>query len=167
MLKGNGGGARPAGSGWKTCGLILRPANRILAGGARFHAGAALRAGRSAPAAGEFVFVVYVKQLAVNLPAPAGGHTEERPRWQTDHQAAEIMYGMFDLAQKSGVKVLPVYAVSENPAATIIDIAATLGVDMLMLGAPHRSSMVKLLRGDIVAEVARDLPENIQLIIHS
>jgi nucleotide-binding universal stress UspA family protein len=50
---------------------------------------------------------------------------------------------------------------------TIIDIAATLGVDMLMLGAPHRSSMVKLLRGDIVAEVARNLPENIQLIIHS
>jgi nucleotide-binding universal stress UspA family protein len=77
------------------------------------------------------------------------------------------MYGMFDLAQNSGVKVLPVYAVSENPAVTIIDIAATLGVDMLMLGAPHRSSMVKLLRGDIVAEVARNLPENIQLIIHS
>jgi len=49
--------------------------------------------------------------------------------------------------------------VSENPAVTIIDIAATLGVDMLMLGAPHRSSMVKLLRGDIVAEVARNLPK--------
>ena len=111
------------------------------------------------------LYVVYVKQLAVNLPGPLAD--QERPRWQTDHQAAEIMYGMFDLAQKSGVQVLPVYAVSENPALTIIDIAATLGVDMLMLGAPHRSSMVKLLRGDIVAEVARNLPENIQLIIHS
>jgi amino acid transporter/nucleotide-binding universal stress UspA family protein len=111
------------------------------------------------------LYVVYVKQLAVNLPGPLAD--QERPRWQTDRQAAEIMYGMFDLAQKSGVQVLPVYAVSENPALTIIDIAATLGVDMLMLGAPHRSSMVKLLRGDIVAEVARNLPENIQLIIHS
>ena len=111
------------------------------------------------------LYVVYVKQLAVNLPGPLAD--PERPRWQNDRQAAEIMYGMFDLAQNSGVKVLPVYAVSENPAVTIIDIAATLGVDMLMLGAPHRSSMVKLLRGDIVAEVARNLPENIQLIIHS
>ncbi|MGO9001636.1 MAG: amino acid permease [Limisphaerales bacterium] len=111
------------------------------------------------------LYVVYVKQLAVNLLGPLAD--SERPRWQTDRQAAEIMYGMFDLAQKSGVQVLPVYAVSENPALTIIDIAATLGVDMLMLGAPHRSSMVKLLRGDIVAEVARNLPENIQLIIHS
>ncbi len=111
------------------------------------------------------LYVVYVKQLAVNLLGPLAD--PERPRWQNDRQAAEIMYGMFDLAQNTGVKVLPVYAVSENPAVTIIDIAATLGVDMLMLGAPHRSSMVKLLRGDIVAEVARDLPENIQLIIHS
>jgi amino acid transporter/nucleotide-binding universal stress UspA family protein len=111
------------------------------------------------------LYVVYVKQLAVNLPGPLAD--PERPRWQTDRQAAEIMYGMFDLAQNSGVKVLPVYAVSENPAVTIIDIAATLGVDMLMLGAPHRSSMAKLLRGNVVTEVARDLPENIQLIIHS
>jgi nucleotide-binding universal stress UspA family protein/tetrahydromethanopterin S-methyltransferase subunit G len=111
------------------------------------------------------LYVLYVKQLAVNLPGPLAD--QERPRWQTDRQAAEIMYGMFDPAQNSGVKVLPVYAVSDNPAGTIIDIAATLGVDMLMLGAPHRSSMVKLLRGDIVAEVARNLPENIQLIIHS
>jgi nucleotide-binding universal stress UspA family protein len=111
------------------------------------------------------LYVLYVKQLVVNLPGPLAD--QERPRWQNDRQAAEIMYGMFDLAQNSGVKVLPVYAVSENPAVTIIDIAATIGVDMLMLGAPHRSSMVKLLRGDIVAEVARNLPENIQLIIHS
>ncbi len=99
------------------------------------------------------LYVLYIKQLAVNLPGPLAD--PERPRWQNDRQAAEIMYGMYDLAQNSGVKVLPVYAVSENPAATIIDIAATIGVDMLMLGAPHRNSMAKLLRGDMVAEVAQ------------
>jgi amino acid transporter/nucleotide-binding universal stress UspA family protein len=111
------------------------------------------------------LYVLYVKQLAVSLPGPLAD--QERPRWQNDRQAAEIMYGMFDLAQSTGVKVLPVYAVSENPATTILDMAATLGVDMLMLGAPHRSSMAKLLRGNVVTEVARDLPDNIQLIIHS
>jgi amino acid transporter/nucleotide-binding universal stress UspA family protein len=111
------------------------------------------------------LYVLYVKQLAVNLPGPLAD--QERPRWQNDRQAAEIIYSMLELAQGTGVNVLPVYAVSDNPAGTIIDIAATLGVDMLMLGAPHRSSMVKLLKGDIVAEVARNLPENIQLVIHS
>ncbi len=110
------------------------------------------------------IYVLYVKQLAVNLPAPLT--SAERPRWQNDRQAAEIMYGVIDLAKAAGVSVLPVYAISDNPAATILDIAATLGVDMLMLGAPHRHGLVKLLQGDVVTEVAANLPENIQLIIH-
>jgi amino acid transporter/nucleotide-binding universal stress UspA family protein len=111
------------------------------------------------------LYVLYVKQLAVNLLGPITN--TERPRWQNDRQAAEIMYGVFDLAKDAGVSVLPVYAISDNPAATILDITATLGVDMLMLGAPHRSALAKLLRGDVVTEVAGNLPENIQLVIHS
>jgi amino acid transporter/nucleotide-binding universal stress UspA family protein len=110
------------------------------------------------------LYVLYVKQLAVALPGPIAN--PERPRWQTDHQAAEIMYGVFELAREAAVSVLPVYAVSDNPAGTIVDIAATLGVDILMLGAPHRSALAKLLRGDVVTEVARSLPENIQMVIH-
>ena len=111
------------------------------------------------------MYVLYIKQLAVNLPGPLSD--PKRPRWQDDRQAAEIMYGVFDLAQETGVRVMPVYAISENPAATIVDIAATLGVDMLMLGAPHRTAMAKLLRGNVVTEVAANLPDNIQLLIHS
>jgi amino acid transporter/nucleotide-binding universal stress UspA family protein len=111
------------------------------------------------------LYVLYVKQLAVNLLGPLANRT--RPRWQDDRRAAEIMCGMFDLAKTAGVNVLPVYAVSDDPAATILDITATLGVDMLMLGAPHRTAMAKLLSGDVVTAVARNLPENIQLVIHS
>jgi len=110
------------------------------------------------------LYVLYIKQLSVALPGPLSNM--ERPRWQNDRQAAEIMYGVFDLARDVQVSVLPVYAVSDNPAGTIVDIAATLGVDMLMLGSPHRNALAKLLRGDVVTEVARSLPENIQLVIH-
>jgi nucleotide-binding universal stress UspA family protein len=56
--------------------------------------------------------------------------------------------------------------VSENPAATILDLAATLGIDILMLGAPHRRTLVSILKGSVVTEVARNLPENIQMVIH-
>jgi nucleotide-binding universal stress UspA family protein len=111
------------------------------------------------------LYVLYVKELVVNLPGPLTN--KERPRWQDDPQAAQIMSGMLELGKEAHVQVIPVYVVSDNTAGTILDTAATLGVDMLMLGAPHRSSMAKLLRGNVVAEVARDLPENIQLIIHS
>jgi nucleotide-binding universal stress UspA family protein len=111
------------------------------------------------------LYVLYVKELAVNLPGPLAN--PQRPRWQDDRQAAEIMYGMFELARDSGVSVVPMYAVSENPAATIVDLAATVGVDMLMLGATHRRSLVALLKGNVVTEVAKNLPDNIQLVIHS
>ena len=110
------------------------------------------------------LYVLYVKELAVSLPGPLANN--ERPRWQDDRQASGIMYGMLDLAEGAGVRVLPVYAVSENPAATILDLAATLGVDILMLGAPHRRTLATLLKGNVVTEVAGKLPENIQLVIH-
>jgi nucleotide-binding universal stress UspA family protein/tetrahydromethanopterin S-methyltransferase subunit G len=110
------------------------------------------------------LYVVYIKQLSVAMPSQLAN--PERPRWQTDRQAAEIMYGVLELAKDAGINVLPVFAISDNPSATIVDIAATMGVDILMLGSPHRSTMAKLLRGDIVAEVAKNLPDNIQLVIH-
>jgi amino acid transporter/nucleotide-binding universal stress UspA family protein len=111
------------------------------------------------------LYVLYVKELAVAMPGPLAHPT--RPKWQDDPQASEIMYGMFALAQDAGISVLPVYAVSENPAVTIVDLAATLGVDILMLGSSHRQSLAKLLKGNVVTEVAKNLPENIQMIIHS
>jgi len=110
------------------------------------------------------LYVLYVKELAVSLPGPLAN--PERGRWQDDRQAAAIMNGMLELAQGSGVRVMPVYAVSEDPAATILDLSATLGVDILMLGASHRRTLVTLLKGNVVTEVAAKLPENIQLIIH-
>jgi hypothetical protein len=41
--------------------------------------------------------------------------------------SGSVMNGMLELAQDAGVRVLPVYAVSENPSATILDLAATQG----------------------------------------
>ncbi|EDY22107.1 amino acid permease-associated region [Chthoniobacter flavus Ellin428] len=110
--------------------------------------------------------VLYVKELAVHLPEGGRGGGG-RARWQDDPQASAIMSLMLKLGQEVGVDVLPVYAVSTNPAGTILDLAATLGVDFLMLGASHRLSMSRLLKGNVVEEVARGLPEDIQLIIHS
>jgi len=110
------------------------------------------------------LYVLYVKELAVSLPALLP--SSERPRWQTDRQAAAIMYGALELAREHEVHVIPVYAVSDNAAGTILDLAATLGIDMLMLGSPNRNSLLGLLKGNVVTEVARHLPEEIQLIIH-
>lgn len=110
------------------------------------------------------LYVLYVKELAVTLPGPIG--STERPRWQDDRQAAEIMYGMIELGREAKVQVVPLYSISDNPAMSILDLSATIGIDILILGASHRQTLTSLLKGNIVTEVAKDLPENIQLVIH-
>jgi nucleotide-binding universal stress UspA family protein len=110
------------------------------------------------------LYVLYVKELSVKLPArldPA-----ERPRWQDDRRASEIMYGMLEIGREAGVQVVPLFSVSENPAMSILDLSATLGIDLLILGGSHRQALTSLLKGNVVTEVARNLPENIQLVIH-
>jgi amino acid transporter/nucleotide-binding universal stress UspA family protein len=110
------------------------------------------------------LYVLYVKELAVTLPGRL--ESPERPRWQDDPAAAKIMTTMIELGRQNNVPVVPLYQVSENPAATILDVSATLGIDILMLGARHRRTLAQLFKGDVANRVAKDLPENIQLVIH-
>lgn len=110
------------------------------------------------------LYVLYVRELAVSLPAPI--ELTEAPKWQNNPQASQIMYGMMELGRQNEVTVVPLYMLSEDPAATILDLSATLGVDMLILGAAHRHTLATILKGNVVNQVARNLPDTIQLIIH-
>lgn len=108
--------------------------------------------------------VLFVKEIAVYFsaaPSLAG-----RGKWQNDPEANAIMSLMLKQGEERGVCVLPVYAVSEDAAATILDLSATMGVDYLMIGASQRTALTHLLRGSVVTNVAAQLPEDIRLIIY-
>jgi amino acid transporter len=107
--------------------------------------------------------VLYVKEIAVYFsaaPAISG-----RGKWQNDPEANAIMSLMLKLGEERGVCVMPVYAVSEDAAATILDLSATMGVDYLMIGASQRTALGHLLRGSVVTNVAQQLPDEIRLVI--
>jgi len=109
------------------------------------------------------LYVLYVKEIAVFYargPTMAG-----RPKWQDDPEAAAIMSAMLKLGAERGICVLPVYAVSEDTASTILDLSATMGVDYLIIGASQRTAMAKLLRGSVATNVAAQLPDSIHLLI--
>jgi amino acid transporter len=110
------------------------------------------------------VYVLYVKEIAVTL--PVGLPVGVANRWQDDPEACRIMSTMMQKGSESEVPVIPVYTVSESSAGTILDLSATLGIDMLILGSPNRSRLATLLRGSVVSEVARNLPDNIQMVIY-
>ncbi len=107
--------------------------------------------------------VVYIKEMAVYFSgAPiARGST----KWKDDPQAGAIMSLMIKEGEARGVCVQPVYAVSEDASATILDLAATLGVDYIILGASQRRSLADLLRGSVATQIAQHLPDSIRLVI--
>ena len=107
--------------------------------------------------------VLYVKEIAVYF---TGGPTNVgRAKWQDDPEANAIMSLTMRLGAERDIAVQPVYAVSEDAAATILDLSATLGVDYLIIGASQRTAMAKLLGGSVVTSVAQQLPDSIRLVI--
>jgi len=110
------------------------------------------------------LYVLYIKEIAVTLSGPV--EPGDPPKWQHDREASRIMYSMIDQGKNHGVTVVPIYTISNSPAGTILDTAATLGVDMLILGARHRRTLAQLFKGDVANTVAKSLPENIELLIY-
>ena len=103
------------------------------------------------------LYVLYVREIAVQIPTES--------HWRDDKDAVEIFKAAREAGARRGVHVLPVYTTSDNPAPIILDLAATVGVEYLILGGTHRSRFVNLLKGDVIGEVARQLPSNIHLLI--
>jgi hypothetical protein len=67
----------------------------------------------------------------------------------------------------SGHRLLPAYAISDSPADTIADNAATVGASYLIVGAPQRNALVNLLRGNIIRNISSILPEEIHLLVYA
>lgn len=106
---------------------------------------------------GRRLYVLFVREQAVITPE------DRERRWSDDREAAEI----FKYAEsKAGARpIIPCYSVSDSAADTIVDLAATLGVARLILGAPHRGSLLNVLRGNIIRQVSGLLPDNIHLLV--
>lgn len=111
---------------------------------------------------GATLYILYVREVAVAFGATSEG---AKARWQDDPEAALIMKVARTVGEESGVTVIPIYAVSESAGAAIVDVAATLGVDEMFLGASGHSALAHLLHGSVVQQVVRNLPDEIGLVI--
>src|ERR1041385_6291999 len=86
-------------------------------------------------------------------------------KWQEDAEASTI----FAEATSKAQNIMPLFCYAVNPSAaeTIVDIAATLGVSRVILGAPQRNALINLLRGNVIREVSTSLPEDIDLVVYA
>jgi amino acid transporter len=104
---------------------------------------------------GAQLLVLYIREVAVNI--------DMGSNWQDDPDA-KVLFTRLE-AEARQLKVNKLYSVSDSPADTIIDIAATFGVDSVVLGGSRRATLVNLLKGNVVARVAANLPESMHLIV--
>jgi amino acid transporter/nucleotide-binding universal stress UspA family protein len=90
---------------------------------------------------------------------------DAKRKWREDPEASAI----FEAARQQAHDHQPLfaYAVSPSAAETIVDVAATVGAARVILGAPQRSALMKLLRGNVIREVSSALPEDIDLLVYA
>lgn len=105
------------------------------------------------------LFALYVRTLRV-IDAPS----DKAPGIEDDSAGLETLGTTMLLARQAGVTCIPIYVVSPNIAEEILDYTTTYGCDTLILGKTRRGSLSRALGGDVVAEVARHLPDDVALI---
>jgi amino acid transporter/nucleotide-binding universal stress UspA family protein len=105
------------------------------------------------------LYLLFIRAL------PVLSETDRNLRWQEDQEASDVFVQAKTIAE--GHPVFPCYAVSDSVADTIVDITATMGASLLILGAPVRNRLLNLLRGDLVQKVSDSLPEDIHLLVYA
>ena len=106
---------------------------------------------------GQALYVLFVREQPVIAPG------DRKKKWTEDKRARET----FESLRHKGLgeTIIPCYAVSDAPAYTIADLASTIGAERVLLGAPQRNTLVHMLRGNIIREVASLLPDDIHLLV--
>jgi len=114
---------------------------------------------REAAKAGSRLYLLFVREQ------PFMTEEDAKRKWQQDPEASAI----FAEAKQKAENITPLfcYAVSPSAAETIVDVAATLGASRVILGAPQRSALMNLLRGNVIREVSSSLPEEIDLLVYA
>jgi amino acid transporter len=91
---------------------------------------------------------------------------DRKRKWQEDPDARTV----FSIAKEKTADQPPplfCYAVGPSAAETIVDVAATVGASRVILGAPQRNAIIKILRGNIIRDVSALLPEEIDLLVYA
>jgi len=104
---------------------------------------------------GSHLLVLFVREVAVNADMSAD--------WEDDPDASRLFRRLDKEA--SHYRVHKLFSISDSPSETIIDIAATFGVDTVVLGGSKRARLVNLLKGNVITRVASSLPETMRLIV--
>jgi hypothetical protein len=66
-----------------------------------------------------------------------------------------------------GVPAYFLYSPAYDIGEAILEMASTQAVDILLLGTTQRGMVWRAMKGDVIQQVAYELPERITLLVHA
>jgi nucleotide-binding universal stress UspA family protein/amino acid transporter len=105
------------------------------------------------------LMAIFVRQIRIMDMGP-----DRAPRIETDTAAQETLGTTAMLAKEAGVPFIPIYVTATSIPEEILDYTVTYNCDTLIMGKSRRSNVARRLEGDVISQVAKDLPEGIILM---
>jgi amino acid transporter/nucleotide-binding universal stress UspA family protein len=113
------------------------------------------------------MFLLFVREVSLAFKERGASVGTEAMTLESDSDAQKLFAEAKKMCGENGVIMVPLYAVHDSPAEIILDHAATLGVDAVLMGVSQRGALWKTLKGDVLQEVISYLPPSIPLLIHA
>ncbi|MCC6676282.1 MAG: amino acid permease [Phycisphaerales bacterium] len=108
------------------------------------------------------LFGLYVRTLRIMDVTPG-----QIPRIENDPVAQETLGTVAVLARQANIPFIPIYITATDIPSEILDYTVTFGCDTLIMGKSRRTLFSRRVVGDVLAEVAKHLPDGVALITRS
>jgi amino acid transporter len=108
------------------------------------------------------MFVLFVRQVKIVM-----GPNVEAMSLEEDDEARHAFMLAAAECRKEGVQMVPIYVTSPDVPYAILDFAATYNASAVLMGVSRQGALLRALKGDVLSEVADNLPEDIPLLIHA
>ncbi len=109
------------------------------------------------------LLVLFVRDIRLAYGPP--GSTSYRP--EDDPEAIPVFTRAKELAREKKVPFMPIYCVARSPSEMILDFAGTYAVDYVIMGVTRRGMLYRALKGNVITEVAENLPPETTLLLHA
>jgi nucleotide-binding universal stress UspA family protein len=111
--------------------------------------------------------VLFIREVALTFRERGAPLAPKHMTVEADLEAMAILIEADEICKEAGVPLIPLYTVHDSPAEVILDYAATLGADTVVMGVSRRGAVWRTLHGDVLQEVIQYLPETIPLLIQA
>ncbi len=102
------------------------------------------------------VYVVFVDEIPGLFFPPKTGPSEE---------AVEVLETAVSDINEEGMEAVPIWRLAHNAGASIAEAAEEMNVRCVLMGTTSRSAVWQFLRGDILKQLLRELPEPVHVVI--